>query len=94
MLIKVLTICFYDIIARVWSRCDYVHVITKQTAAFNYQIEVMFKGISTLKAIDSTEKSKKFPSQSSLQAFKEHICIYKKRKEHLEENQQVSSWPV
>ena len=42
----------------------------------------MFIGILIQKAIDSTLKSKKFSSQSTLQAFKKYICINKERKEH------------
>ena len=50
--------------------------------------------ILTLEAIDSTKKSNKSSSQSSLQAFKGNLCIYKEQKEHqIEENQQhVSSF--
>ena len=45
-----------------------------------------------LKAIDSTLKSKRCSSQSTLQAFKGYICIYKEWKEQPpEENQQILS---
>ena len=41
----------------------------------------MLISILILKANDATQKSKKFSSQSSLQAFKEYICM-----EGIEEN--------
>ena len=45
----------------------------------------MFKSILILKANDSTQKSKRLSSQSSLQAFKMYICIYKEQKIYLSE---------
>ena len=50
--------------------------------------------ILVLQAIDSTKKSKRFSSQSSLQAFKKYMWICKERKGHpIEENQpHVSSY--
>ena len=48
-----------------------------------------FQKCFDFEAIDSTQKFKKFFTQSSLQAFKMYICICKKRKGNLiEENQQ------
>ena len=67
--------------------CAYSHVTIKQRAVVDF--EVMFISVSILKASDSTEKWKRFSSQSSLQAFKRYICIYKEWKGHLiKENQQ------
>ena len=67
----------------------YSHVTIKQVAVVDYYLELLFISILILKAIDSTKKSKRFPSQSSLQAFKRHACIYKEQKGHsIEENQQ------
>ena len=43
--------------------CAYSHVTIKQTAVVDYQIEVTFISMLILKAIDSTEKSKRFSSQ-------------------------------
>ena len=60
----------------------YPDVTIKQTAVIDYQIEVKFVSILTLKAIDCTLKSKSFSSQSMLQAFKRYICIYKGQKGH------------
>ena len=52
----------------------------------------MFISILILEAIDCTQKSKRFSSQSSLHAFKMYICIYKEQNGHLnEENQQCMS---
>ena len=55
---------------------------------------IMFISILILKAIDSIEKSKRFSSQSSLQAFKRYICIYMEQNGHpIEENQLTSFFP-
>ena len=66
----------------------YSHLTIKQAAAQVFACIC----ISILKAIDSTQKSEKFPFRRSLQAFERYIFIYKKQKGHsIEENKQHKS---
>ena len=62
--------CLYLIMVSTYSRVTII-----RTAVIDYQIKITLISILILKTFDSIQKLKRLSSQSSLQAFKEYICI-------------------